>query len=303
MANEVTIFTPQFEDALYQAFDPIRVFAKQDSVAAGAKTVSIPVSGGLTFSDIQAGNTTYPVEADDRTDTETTYDLTKIEVKPFRIGNWEDFVLNANLRESIINEITGVLGAYATRIILNGFWSGNSSYEYGSSGSDTYTNRYGDVVKNLTIDDVSAIAKKLDLQGVPRDGNRYLVLDPDMHTGFLMGLAAIGYEDTVTQAFRTGMLPEIHGFKIIMMHQTGQASTNNASLKLPGAAVVATDSNFGFALHKNFVGFGVSNMNLYLQEQAPEYYGSVISGDFYAGGKYRRANPIGCVTVFETAHS
>jgi hypothetical protein len=303
MANEVTVFVPQFEDALYQAFDPIRVFAKQDSVAPGAKTVSIPVSGGLTFADITASGHTYPRNASDRSDSATTYDLTKIEVNPFRIGRWDEFVTNANLRESIFNEVAGLLGSYATRVILNGFHSlaSETAYSVPTSGSTTYVNSYGDTVKALSIDDVAGLAKKLDMQSVPRDGNRYLILDPEMHTGFLLGLAAMGYEDTATQAFRTGTLPQIHGFNIVMMHKTGIASLNNAALIAPNGSTTSTSCNFGFALHKNFVGFAASSVNLFLQPDAPEYYGSVVSGDFYAGGSYRRANPIGCLTVYEKA--
>jgi len=302
MANEVTVFQPMFEDALYQAFDPIRLFAKQDPVGAGAKTVSIPVSGGITFADITATDWTYPRDAGDRTDTATTYDLTKIEVNPFRIGKWDEFVQNANLRESIFGEVAGVLGNYAIRQIMNGFWNGDTGFEFVTTGTNTYTNRHGEATcKSLTIADVAGLAKKMDLQGVPRDGQRYLVLDPDMYVGFLLELAAIGYEDTVTKAFATQELPEIHGFKIVRLQQVNHVTASNAAVQTPGTASSATHLNAGLALHKNFVGFGASNVNLFLQMDSPEYYGSVISGDFYAGGSYRRATPIGCLTIYEGA--
>lgn len=298
--NDVTVFTPQFEDALYQTFDPIRMFMKEDSVGTGAKTVSIPVSNGISFTNITATGHTYPREASTRGDTETTYDLTNIEVNPFRIGDWGEFVTNASLRESIFNEVTGVLGAYATRVIFGGLWSGTAGYEYATTGTTTYTNRHNETTcKTMLIGDVAAVAKVMDLQGVPRDGNRYLVLDPDMYTGFLLGLAAIGYEDTATQAFRTGSLPEIHGFKIVQMLQVNHASAANAALQAIGTTSQATHVNASLALHKNFVGFAASNVRLHLQESNPEYYGAVLSGSFYAGGKYRRATPIGCITVFE----
>jgi hypothetical protein len=305
MANEATIFIPQFEDALFQAFDPIRIFAKEDSVAPGAKTVSIPVSGGLTFANVTANNTTYPVNATERTDTAGGYDLTNIQVNPIRIGNWDEFVQNANLRQSIFNEVAGVLGAYASRIILKGFHTTGTTATtpvYAPTGTTTYTNRHGKAsVKALSISDLLALGKKMDLQGVPRDGQRYLILDPEMFTGFMLGLAAIGYEDTATQAFSTGVLQNIAGFNVMMMNEVAVAAASNASCKAPGAAVEATDLNVGYALHKNFVGFAASGVNLFLQEQAPEYYGAVISGDFYAGGKYRRATGIGCITIYETA--
>lgn len=298
--NQVTVFTPQFEDALYQAFDPIRMFMKEDSVGTGAKTVSIPVSSGISFTDITASGHSYPRTASTRSDTETTYNLTQIEVNPFRIGDWGEFVTNASLRESIFNEVTGVLGDYATRIILKGLWSGTSGYEYATTGSTGYTNRHNETTcKNLSIDDIGNVAKMMDLQNVPRDGNRYLVLDPDMMTSFLLGLAAIGYEDTATQAFRTGVLPEIHGFKVVQMYEVNHASAANTAVYSPTQSSSSTHINAGLALHKNFVGFAASDVRLHLQESNPEYYGAVISGSFYAGGKYRRANPIGCITVFE----
>jgi len=300
--NQVTVFTPQFEDALYQSFDPIRMFMKEDSVGTGAKTVSIPVSSGISFTDITASGHTYPRSASTRSDTETTYDLTQIEVNPFRIGDWGEFVTNASLRDSIFNEVAGVLGDYATRVILAGLWNTASGYDYVTTGSTAYTNRHGETTaKCLTITDVANIAKMMDLQNVSRDGNRYLVLDPEMYTGFLLSLAAIGYEDTATQAFRTGELPMIHGFKIVQMFEVNHVSAANAAVYGPTQASASTNLNAGLALHKNFVGFAASDVRLHLQESNPEYYGAVISGSFYAGGSYRRATPIGCITVYEGA--
>lgn len=301
MANEVKIFEPEFEDNLYQAFDPIRVFAKQDPVGAGAKTVSIPTAGALSYANINSAST-YPRDGITRTDATTTYDLTNIEIDPIRIGNWEEFSQNANLRQSIFADITGLLGQYAIRTILNGFWTGTAAYEYGTTGAKTYTNRHGDVVKNLTPADVALIARKLDLQKVPRDNERYLILDPEMYAGLVSEMAAAGYLEVAATAFQTGMIPMFHGFKIIMLPEVGFSTIANAALQPVNATANANDCNFGFALHKNFVGFAASNVNLFLQESSPEYYGAVISGSFYAGGKYRRANPIGCVTVFETAN-
>lgn len=301
MANEVTIFIPEFEDNLYQAFDPIRQFAKQDPVAAGGKTVNIPTAGALSYSNITSSGHTYPRNAITRSDAATTYDLTQIEIDPIRIPNWEEFATNTNLRQSIFNDVTGLLGQYAIRTILNGFWSTSSSYEYATTGTKTYTNRHGDVVKNLTLSDVANIARMLDLQKVPRDNERYLVLDPEMYAGLVAEMAAAGYVDTATMSFQSGMIPYIHGFKVIMLPEVGFATNNNTALQLVDAAAGATDCNFGFALHKNFVGFAVSNVNLFMQENSPEYYGAVMSGSFYAGGKYRRANPVGCITVYEKA--
>jgi len=298
MANEVTVFIPEFEDNLYQAFEPIRMFAKQDIVAPGAKTVNIPGAGALSYDNINSAST-YPRDGITRTDTAQTYNLTNIEIDPIRIGNWEEFSQNANLRQSIFADITGLLGQYAIRTILNGFWTGTAAYEYGTTGSTTYTNRYGDVVKNLTLTDVAAIARKLDLQKVPRDNERYLVLDPEMYAGLVSSLAAAGWLETAANAFQSGIVPMVHGFKVIMLPEVGFSTKANAALQAVNATANATDCNFGFALHKNFVGFAASNVNLFLQENSPEYYGAVISGSFYAGGKYRRANPVGCVTVFE----
>lgn len=302
MANEVTVFIPEFEDNLYQAFEPIRMFAKQDTVAPGAKTVNIPGAGALSYANINSA-LTYPRDGITRADTAQTYDLTNIEIDPIRIGNWEEFSQNANLRQSIFSDVTGLLGQYAIRTIFNGWWNGDGAggYEYATTGSKTYTNRYGDEVKNLTPADVALIARKLDLQKVPRDNDRYLVLDPEMYAGFVSELAAAGYLEVAATAFQTGMIPMFSGFKIIMLPEVGFATVNNTALQAVNATANANDCNFGFALHKSFVGFAASNVNLFLQESSPEYYGAVISGSFYAGGKYRRANPVGCVTVFEKA--
>lgn len=302
MANEVTIFIPEFEDALFQAFDPIRVFAKQDSLGSGAKTVSIPNSGGLTYANITSSGHNYPREFGTRSDAAQTYDLTQIEVDPFRIGRWEEFVQNANLRQSIFGEVAGLLGAYAIRTILNGFHTAGvvdgTRKVYETSGT-AYTNRWGNTgQKALTIDDISKIAMMMDIDQVPRDGNRYLVLDPEMWSNFLISLAAIGYEDTATQAFRTGTMPEIHGFKIVMLPEVLHLSADNAAALAPGTAAATTQLNGGFAIHKNFVGWAASNVNLYVEEVSAPNYGAVVSGDFFAGGKYRRQTAVGCITIY-----
>jgi len=300
MANEVTVFIPEFEDALFQSFDPIRVFAKQDQLGTGAKTVQIPNSGGLTYANITSSGHTYPRDFGTRIDASQSYNLTQIEVDPFRIGRWEEFVMNADLRKSIFGEVAGLLGAFAIRTILNGFHTaGTSGKVYATTGSTTYTNRWANTgQKGLSIDDVSKIAMMMDIDQVPRDGNRYLVLDPEMWANFLISLAAIGYEDTATQAFRTGTMPEIHGFKIVMLPEVLHLSASNAAALAPGTSGANTHLNGGFAIHKNFVGWAASNVNLYVEEVSAPNYGAVVSGDFFAGGKYRRQTAVGCITIY-----
>ena len=301
MANEVTVFIPEFEDNFYQVFEPIRMFAKQDIVAPGAKTVNIPGAGALSYDNINS-ESTYPRNGITRTDTAQTYNLTNIEIDPIRIGNWEEFSQNANLRQSIFADITGLLGQYAIRTILNGFWSTTSGYDYVTTGSTAYTNRHGETTaKQMTLSDVANVARMLDLQKVPRDNERYLVLDPEMYAGLVAQMAAAGWLDVAAASFQTGTIPMVHGFKVIMLPEVAIAAGSNASVLAIGTTAADTHINVGYALHKNFVGFAASNVNLFLQENSPEYYGAVISGSFYAGGKYRRNTPVGCITIYEGA--
>jgi hypothetical protein len=304
MANEVTIFTPQIEENIYPLFEPLRMFAKQHSVGRGAKTVSVPAAGVLDYGDVNIDHSTYPVDAVPRVDTEITYDLTKHEFKPIVIADYDEFVTNYEIRNSILQDVSGLLGAYAIRTILGGFHTpGTGTYTYATTGSKTYTNQWNDVVKNLTIEDVQALAQKLDLQKVPRDGNRYLVLPPEMFGGLMAEIADARYVDTATNAFQTGFIPNIHGFKVLMLPEVGVATINNAALRTPKTQGVAgTDCNFGYALHKNYVGFAESGVRVFVNENAADYYGTVISGSWYAGGSYVRENPIGCITVYEKAN-
>jgi hypothetical protein len=302
MANEVTIFTPQIEENIYPLFEPLRMFAKQHSVGRGAKTVSVPAAGVLDYDDVNIDHSTYPVDAVPRVDTEITYDLTKHEFKPIVIADYDEFVTNYEIRNSILQDVSGLLGAYAIRTILNGFWSTTAPYDHATTGTKTYTNQWGDVVKNLTLEDVQTLARKLDLQKVPRDGNRYLPLPPEMFAGLMAEIADARYVDTATNAFQTGFIPNIHGFKVLMLPEVGVATTTNGEKRTPktqGDAV--TDCNFGYALHKNYVGFAESGVRVFVNENAADYYGTVISGSWYAGGSYVRANPIGCITVYEDA--
>jgi len=307
MALEVTIFNKEIEQALYPSFDKLRIFAKQHSVESGAKKVSVPSAGVLAYSHINlnGAGVTYPVDAIPRVDSSIEYTLHNHEFKPLVIQDYDEFCTNHDIRASVLGDVANLLGAYAIRTIMNGFWSTASDYEYATTGATAYTNRWGDSVKVLTMTDLAALAKRLDLQKVPRDGQRYLVLDPEMFSGFILGMAAMGWEDTAMQAFQTGMINNVHGFNVIMLPEVGVATLGNAALRTPltqGGA--ATDCNFGFALHKSFVGFAESGVKLFIEENSPGYYGTVISGSMYAGGTALRSasdavTPIGCITVFE----
>jgi len=115
-------------------------------------------------------------------------------------------------------------------------------------------------------------------------------------------IADARYVDTATNAFQTGFIPNIHGFKVLMLPEVGVATINNGALRTPKTQGGAeTDANFGYALHKNFVGFAESGVRVFVNENAADYYGTVISGSWYAGGSYVRENPIGCITVYEKA--
>jgi len=312
MANEVTIFNLEIQQALYPSFDKLRMFAKQHNVGRGAKKVNVPSAGVLAYSHIavDGAGQTYPVDAIARTDSGLEYTLHNHEFKPIVIQDYDEFVTNLDLRNSILGDIAGLLGAYALRTILNGFWSGTPAYEYATTGSTNYTNRWGDSVKKLTIHDVAALAKKLDLQKVPRDGQRFLVLDPEMFTGLLTTLTDAGYLETATTAFQTGILTNVHGFNVVMLPEVGVAEIANATVRTPltegSGSSPNFDCNFGFALHKNFVGFAESGVRLFIDENSAGYYGTVLSGSLYAGGSVLRsasnaATPIGCITVFEGA--
>jgi hypothetical protein len=310
MALEVTIFNKEIEQALYPSFDKLRVFAKQHTVAPGAKKVSVPSAGVLAYSHINldGSGVTYPVDAISRTDSSIEYTLHNHEFKPLVIQDYDEFCTNHDIRASVLGDVANLLGAYAIRTIMNGFYTaGTGTYTYATTGSDTYTNRWTDSVKNLTMDDVAALAKTLDLQKVPRDGQRYLVLDPEMFSGFVLGMAAMGWQDTAMSAFQTGMINNVHGFNVMMLPEVGVATINNGAIRTPltqGGA--ATDCNFGFALHKSFVGFAESGVKLFSDENSPGYYGTLISGSMYAGGTALRSasdsvTPIGCITVYEKA--
>ena len=304
--NNVTVFDREMNENIYPLFDPIRVLSKQMSVESGAKTVSIPTAGLLNYDDdIRIDSASYPASASINQSTEKTFDLTNHEFVPIMIRDYDEFITKPSLRASIMNDVMGFLGAYAIRTIFGGFWSTAATFEVGTTGTtsgEAYTNQWGDAVKNLTLADVRGLAKKLDLQNVPRDNDRYLALPPEMYSGLMANLTAAGYVETVTEAFRSGLMPKVHGFNVMMLPEVGVSTTGNAVLRTPKTQGGAgTDVNFGFALHKKFVGFAESGVRLFINENATGYYGATIEGSIYAGGSFLRATPIGCITVFEAA--
>lgn len=300
-----TQWLPTVEGNLFGAFEPIRKIATDDSVFIlnNGKTVAVPNAGAAAS--ITGGRTSgYPAAATDRTDNDNTYNLLNIEIDPIRVSRFEENNTSYNKLASLIDDATKGLGWWAARYIMTQWFTTDAGVnDYATTGSVTYASQAtGSTVsaaKALSYSDIVKLGMMLDKQAIPRDNNRWLVLNASMYNGLFLELKAANQLELASKSAMTGLLDWIHGFNVIMLPEVINVTASNAAARAPGHAGAATDISAGFALHKSCVSMAMGDVMIYEQNDSPEYYGKIVSGDIFAGGKYRRTDKKGVITVYE----
>jgi hypothetical protein len=263
-------------------------------VNAGAKTVVIPQAALLTG--VVRNRTSFPASATQSNDTDIEYTMTNYTTDPLHVTNLEQIQMSYDKMMSKIKNMTANLKEQVALDTLYA-WRPETGYIIATTGDTVDTGLVGSTGtrKALTFADVVKAGKMMNKMNIPKSG-RILLVTSDMHADLLLDPTIKDKFNTSLANLNTGVLGSLAGFMVMERSSTLACSSTNA-VKLPSAAVVATDSELAIAYHPDFIGKSIGNMQIYFNADDALYYGGVISMEMNAGGKKAYTDGKGVVGI------
>lgn len=313
MALDRELWLKVIQDSLFANNEHLN-FAMDDSGdiftdGRGHKTVHIPQSGTKPAIAINRG--VVPATITQRTDTDLDYAVDEYTTDPILLREKDDNAyLSYDKRRSVMSQHIATLREHLGRqtffrwaedlltatdnLITTTGADLTSALAPGATGTR----------KAITLDDLSALAGKMDLMEIPDDGNRYLSLPSDMYRQMLAANPNISRADEFGSAtLPSGVVNRVMGFNIMKRSSVNVYDVAEA-IKAVGAASAATDNLAGFAWHSDFVSKADGGAEV-MQDFGdggngkPEYYGGLLSAIVYFGAHKRREDNAGIISLVQ----
>lgn len=299
-------WSPVINENLTKGMEVIGMIATDETgTFLNNKTVHIPSAGQLEG--VVRGSTSLPIAVTSRTDNDLTYDLTDFKIPPTMMEWAEKFQLDYDKMSSLTKNITDNLSRDIAIYLMSQWYYKATASLVPTTGTSTTTNWLGGSatgsLKHIIGADVRTAAKIMDGQGVaPND--RSLLLDYEMFWQ-LLGDMAYNADRVEVVGGLSATVDLIYGFKVYQMPYVASVTTSDV-IKEPAAAgggftFASTDRPIGLAIQKDTASYAMSDVNIFTNEDDPTYYGSLLSGAVWAGGKYRRYDGKGVVAIRATS--
>lgn len=296
MALQKEVWIQDIQETLHQGSEFI-LQGTDHSAFVSNKVVHVPQSGSMSA--IEKNRSSLPATISQRTDTELTYNLNDYTTDPVLITDLDELQTSYMKRQSVLRQH---LDAMNERI-------GNEvAYEWAGSGStDLVLRTTGGATsvlpnatatgtrKLITKEDISRMARKLDLDNAPKN-DRILLLPTSMYYELFSTDALIRNDFGRALNMVNGQATEIFGMKVFVRPQV-VLFNNTTGKKAVGSADAVTDCYGAIAFQKNAVAQALGSIKVFANEDLPEYYGSVFSAQVFHGAKMLRSDNKGIVSI------
>lgn len=278
-----------------------RCFDDGDDVVGG-KTVHISQAG--SHPNVTKNRAVFPAVVTERVDTDANYDLDEYSTDPIRIRNAEQAELSYDrtasvmmtsmeqLRTALANDLAWKWAASLAANIVR--TTGADSAENLVNATATGTR------KILTLADVRKARKILNKQNVAYEG-RVLLLDSNMLDELMSDSALLTRDNAQEVDLKAGTLVRLYGFEV--MERSLVTTYNNAGTpvkKDPAAAEAASDNAGALAYGPSYVSRALGDIEPFEDLRSPTHYGDVYSFLVRCGGRQRRGDGKGVVSIVQT---
>jgi len=295
MAIQKELWADMIQEELRAKLDPLNNFALDLSEYAEGTTIHIPVAGATQ---IVKNNTTWPLTAAERADTVVDIVLNTYHWTPMVVKQADKVQLAYDKMASLYNSLNGGLGERLLIESLIGMYhytSGAYVTTTGASYPAHATGATGDR-RGLTSMDIRKAAALLDKQKVPI-ADRFLIVDSIMFWQLVDDLAYNADRVDVVAGLPSITTP-LYGFTIVSVPQVAYV-TSAGVIRPYGDAGTTTDNAVALAIQKSCVGFGMSGIEIFVDEGNPLYQGDILSGWVLHGAKYLRTDKEGVVPIIQ----
>ena len=298
MAIQRELWADMIQEELRAKIDPLKLFAMDLSEYAIGKSIHIPVAGATT---IQKNVSNFPMSVAERTDTVIDITLNTYHWSPIRITQADKVQLAYDKMASLYNSLNGGLGE---RLLVESLISMThyTATKYVTTTGSAYAAHAPDATgnrKGLTGADLRAAAGILDKQKVPL-AERYLVVDSIMFWQLVDDLSYNADRVDVINGLPSITTP-LYGFTVVSVPQVVYLTSNGSTIRAYGATGATTDNAAALAIQKSCVGFGMSDVETFVDEGNPLYQGDILSGWVLHGASYLRTGKEGVVPIIQAA--
>lgn len=287
----------------------------ESSFVTGGSVVYIPQAGAKPAT--QRNRSVYPATATKRADTALVYALDVWTTDPSHLPLAEQLELSYQKTDSVLGDhVSTLIEAVGDELLYNwirafkpavggGVTADNlpASKKIPTSGAASAVNSVDGQTgtrKALSYKDLQTAQAMMNKDNVAK-GERYAMLESYMFQQFLDSLSANQMAAFQGSAdLKKGVVGEFAGFKILDRSSV-LAFTSAGVAVAPGEALGATD-NLGCLLwQKNSVTKAMGDTHLFDDKGNPLYYGDVYSTLLKMGGRCRREDWKGVISIVQSA--
>jgi hypothetical protein len=274
--------------------------AISDDAFVNNNTVELPHSG--TIPAVAVDRSSLPATIAKRTDAATNYQLEELTTDPTLLQDSESLTVAYDKRASILDQHAKQQMEKCGARALYKWAAGAASYvpTTGSARAATGASQTGN--RNaITLADLLAIKRRFHADDVIPDNsniNGIAVITPSMYNDILGISQLTDAEKFGTPGLPQGVISRILGFDIYI--RSSVLVTNNSdALKAEGAAAAATDQDAAIFYSPDYVRRAKGAVKVYVDNDKPEYYGSVFSTMVRFGAAPARNDNKGVYLLFE----
>ncbi|MDR3328404.1 MAG: hypothetical protein LBT04_09940 [Prevotellaceae bacterium] len=312
-AIPVEIFANYIVEKLRKENPHLEAATDESSFVLGGSVVHIPQAG--TSPSVVKNRNTFPATAVQRGDSFVTYPLDVFSTDPTHVTWQEENEISYDKTDSVLNDHTNtlveaigdnMLYVWAKGLKPNG--SGGfaadeipAAAKIATAGTAAAVNpddgQTGTRLK-LTYAELQSAQAKMNKAGVPKK-ERYAMLESYMYQQFIDSLSANQMAAFQAAAdLKNGVVGEFAGFKILERSSV-LAFSSAGVLKVPGAALAATDNLACFCWQKQSVAKALGDIKPFAAIDDPTYYGDIFSALVKSGGRCRRGDWKGIIAIVQ----
>lgn len=309
MAVYKEVWARAIVQALFASNQFLSMAQSYDELVNETNLIHVPQAGGADT--ILVNNTTWPLTATQRTDTDLVIPIDNFHIPAKFVLASEMGTLSYNKIQSILgqnlaqlNDVTALqlLYRWANNFTSSGQSSVAAAGKVLTTGAANANALGGTVTGNrkaLTKEDIRKLAEVMDAENVPQNG-RVLLLPSSMYYQLFSDAELLRRDNTNEANLAKGIVNELFGFSI-MKRSRVLIYAGGAAVKAPGQAAAAADQEAGLAWHPTLVARAMGATKVFDSKDDVLYQGDVVSGLVRLGGQKVRVDGIGVKAIVQDA--
>ena len=289
MALQSEVWVNDIEEKLFEGSEFVNRSMNHDAFIVNS-TVHVPQSG--TIPAVEKNRSSFPATAAERTDTELTYSVDSFTTDPIRVGDFDDLQTSYAKRQSVMSQhIEKISEEIGTQTAFNWAPEGNNTKVILTTGASTSLGPDGVTArKKIVTADIAGAAQKLDKDKVSPTG-RFLLMELSMYYE-LFSIEELTRKDFMDRtSLPAGVIDRLFGFNIMVRPTTVIYDVSTPATPALEAIGAAADANSSFGCigwQQNYVAKALGSTGVFLDENDPLHYGSVMSAEVALGSSVLR---------------